>query len=463
MKKKRFLIIFGIFFVLFLSLFYLLKTKRSEIFDYDISENYHYKFNTRNTTKLNLIENKLLIPDNLGKGTTAFIKVNIKSTFLGKIFSPNIELISKSAKVIDYFEFGGSGDRYLNISSLLQEEAKQIELKSNFLEIQNATVELIHFSKSIPTESKILIISPHPDDAEIAAFGLYSKFPNSFILTITAGENGLMHYNEIFPDSIQHYLKKGQIRTINSISIPLMAGLKHDHILNLGYFDGTLKEMFDRDPHPVFSQILKTDSIGIFRNLNFSSLKDSLTGRSNWSSLVQNIQLVLDFFQPDIIVSPHPQMDSHPDHQFSTLATIEAIRNAGLNKGELFLYSNHHVKTEFFPFGKTGGTLSLPPNYDDDYHFHSVYSHALSEEDQMEKVLALDAMNDLRPNTQWRYWHKLLHWTYQNIKVSIKGQQNTYFRRAIRSNELFFVVPIQELNDETPFEKTLTPNRVILE
>ncbi len=455
MKIKNFLSLIGLVILAILLFVFLLKIKRSEIFNYDVSKSYYYTFKNADVINLKLNNGKVSLPTNLGNGKTAFLRVKIKSSFLGNFFSPHIELISKNLKVIDFFEYGGSGTRYLNISSLLNEESNEIELNSKYLKILDPNIELIFYPNSIKTDSKILVISPHPDDAEIAAFGLYSKFPNSFVLTITAGENGPMQYNELFTDSLQHYLKKGQIRTINSITVPLLAGISHENVLNFGYFDGTIKEMHDNNSLNIPSLILDTKIVDTFRSFNISSLKDSLTGTSNWNSLVQNLQYVLNFYQPDIIVLPHPHMDSHSDHQFSTIGTFQALKNLDIKTGELYFYSNHQLETEFFPFGKTGGTISLPPNFNDDYYFSSIYSNPLSEMEQMEKVLALDAMNDLRPNTEWRFWDKLLKLSYDNFKVTLKGQQNSYFKRAIRSNELFFIIPIKELYEENTLEQLI--------
>lgn len=449
MKTKLFLLFFGLAVILLISFVFLLKIKRSEIFEYDVSRDYQYNFKNANVVNLKLTEGKIVLPGDLGRNKTVFLKVKIRSTLLGNFFCPQIEIKSKHLSVIDFFEYGGSGYRFLNISSLLTEDGGEIELKSEFLDIVDSDIELISYSNSIKSDSKILVISPHPDDAEIAAYGLFSKYPDSFVLTITAGENGDMRYDELFEDTLRHSIKMGQIRTINSMTVPLMAGLNQNNILNLGYFDGTIKEMYNKNPLAIFSPIMNTGLLATFRNFNISSLKDSLTGTSNWNSLVKNLQFVLNSYQPDIIVLPHPQMDSHSDHQFSTIATLQALKKANIRKGDLFLYSNHNVSTEFFPFGKTGGTISLPPNFDDDYYFHSVYSHHLTEEDQIEKVLALDAMNDLRPDTEWRFWYKLLKLSYENFKTTLKGQENSYFKRAIRSNELFFVVPIQDLYNES--------------
>jgi LmbE family N-acetylglucosaminyl deacetylase len=462
MKAKMFFGFAGLFLAIIISFIFILKIKRSEIIDYDPSIDYKYTFKNSDTVNLKLINGKLTLPANLGNDKTAFLKVKIESTFFGSFYPPHIEMTSQSQGVIGFFEYGAAGFRYMNISSLLNFETKEIELKSIHSKILDSNIQLIYFSNSIQTDSKILVISPHPDDAEIAAYGLYSKFPNSFVLTITAGENGEMNYDELYTDSLSHYEKMGQIRTINSLSVPLMAGLSQNNVLNLGYHDGTIKEMHDSNPTSIFSQTLNADFSSSFRNFNISNLKDSLIGPSNWNSMVQNLEFVLKTYQPDIIVLPHPQMDSHSDHQFSTIGVIHALKNAGIKSGELFLYANHQLRSEFFPFGKQGGTISLPPNFNDDYYFQSIYSHNLTEEEQMGKVLALDAMNDLRPNTEWRFWDKLLELSFETFKVSLKGHENNYFKRAIRSNELFFVVPVNDLYNkkflrELQFGKSIVP------
>jgi len=448
MKVKVIFGLAGLVFLGLIALGVLMKVKRKEIFEYDPNLDYCYAFKNADTLNLTISNGKVILPKKTANYKTAFLKVKIKSTYLGRFFSPNIEIKSSQRFVTGYFEYGGSGNRYLNISSLLEPEENEIELKSNFLKILDQNVQLIYYSNAINADSKLLVIAPHPDDAEIAAYGLYSKYPNAFVLTLTAGENGEMSYDELYSDSLRHFLKKGQIRTINSLSVPLMAGLNQNNILNLGYHDGTIKEMHDSNPLPISSQSLKADFSSTFRELNISHLKDSLIESSTWVAMVKNLEIILKSYQPDIIVSPHPQMDSHPDHQYSTVAVIQAIKNAGINKGELFLYSNHQSRTEFFPFGKSGGTVSLPPNFDDEYYFYSIYSHHLTSVEQSDKVLALDAMNDLRPDTDWRFWHKLLKSSFDNFKIMLKGQNNSYFKRAVRSNELFFVVPISDLYDD---------------
>lgn len=413
--------------------------------EYDISKDYNYTFKNAKHIELSLTDGKLILSKSLGTDNTAFLKVNVESNFLGYFYSPHVEISSDTHLVRDFFEYGGSGIRYMNISSLLKEDIDEIQLHSIFSTITSPIVELIYYPNSLPSDSKILVISPHPDDAEIAAFGLYSKFPNSFILTITAGESGEMQYDELYSDSLEHFRKKGIIRTINSVTVPLQAGINQNNVLNLGYFDGAIKEMYDVNPTPVFSKSLYGDYLSTFRKTNISNLKDSLVGTSNWNSLVENIEFVLRSYPPDIIVLPHPHMDSHTDHQYSSIAVIEALKNAKIEKGELFFYANHHLNSEFFPFGRTGGTIGLPPNFNDSFYFNSIYSHDLTVKDQMDKILALDGMNDLRPDTEWRFLNKSLARTFEIFKTSLKGQENSYFKRAIRSNEIFFVVPISEV------------------
>ncbi|TDA89239.1 PIG-L family deacetylase, partial [Halomonas marinisediminis] len=92
---------------------------------------------------------------------------------------------------------------------------------------------------------RILILSPHPDDAEIAAYGLYASYPeNTYVVTVTAGDAGEFKYDEIYQDSLTHYLQKGKIRTWNSLTVPMLGGVKSENIINLGYFNEALPTMY---------------------------------------------------------------------------------------------------------------------------------------------------------------------------------------------------------------------------
>ena len=135
------------------------------------------------------------------------------------------------------------------------------------------------------------------------------------------------------------------------------------------------------------------------------------------------------------------------------MALFEAIKRTGLQEGQLYLYTNHFVLNEYYPYGKTGGAVSLPPSFGHQWYFDSIYSHPLSEDNQKDKILALEAMHDLRLDTEWLYTDSTFKLAFENFERDIFGQENSYFKRAVRSNELFFVTEISSLYNEEKYTK----------
>jgi len=430
--------------------------ERSSIYGYDTGKNYTYDFNQSRAhmTDLEIRNGSIQLKGSGDVKGTAFLKVDIQTTFLGKYLQPSIELKAGKLSYIQYFERGAEGIRYINISSLITEDQTDISLKQNYISLKEKSVKLISFADQNLSEMKILVLSPHPDDAEIAAYGLYSdNSKRSYIVTITAGDAGRFKYNEIYKDKVRHYLKKGELRTFDSITVPLLGSVPSEQILNLGFFDLSLQKMFhdkDKEVGGFYTNIL---DINTYRKQNLSGLATGLKGNSSWNSLVENIKYLLEIIKPDIIVTPYPALDTHPDHKLTTVALIEALKQSKIKKGSLYLYSNHFLYNEYYPYGKRGGIISLPPHFNDDIYFDSIYSHPLSANKQKDKLFALEAMHDLRLDTEWRfplYPAKLLE---AQIEKRIKGQDRSYFKRSVRSNELFFVIDINNIYDENIFDR----------
>ncbi len=441
--------------VLFLSIIIYVFYSRVSIYNYDTNKDYQYNFNQSIAKKieLQLTDGKLVIPKTNLVNQTAFIKISVKTSFLGKFFQPSINIRTNNQQTTHYFEYGAKEIRYLNISDILNSDDKTLNITGNKIKIKNQKVELILFKNIDIHRSKILIIAPHPDDAEIAAYGIYTKYPkNSYIITITAGEAGYFKYKDIYKNHDKHSLKKGEIRAWNSVTVPLLNGVPIENCLNLGYFDTTLKEMFTNDTTNVFSRYIKTSDINTFRKFNTSPLKDSLSGTSNWKSLVENLKTLLQKIEPDIIITPYPLIDSHPDHKYATIAVMEALKELKINQGHLFLYTNHFSLCEFYPFGKEGNPITLPPYFKNDLYFNSLFSNPLTKSQQQDKIFALEAMNDLRLDSKWRNTSGLTKIASKSIVKEILGIQDSYYRKSVRSNELFFVIPIKYLSKKNTKE-----------
>lgn len=427
---------------------------RSEIYAYDTTKSYIYDFNRSNAniSDLDLKNGKIILTKSDNVNRSVFLKVNVETSFLDKYFQPSIELTNGVSSVIQYFERGAKGIRYINISSLMAKGKVEIALKGQYISFNKDTIQSISFNSQDIKKLKILVLAPHPDDAEIAAYGLYSDNNQSYVVTVTAGDAGKFKYNEIYQNKVQHYLKKGELRTWDSITVPLLGGVSAEHILNLGFFDRSLIRMFKDQSKEVGGYYTDTLDINTYRKQNISRLATGLTGNSNWNSLVENLSYLLEKIKPDIIVTPYPALDTHPDHKLTTVALFDAIKASGIRDGNLYLYSNHFLFNEYYPYGKAGGTISLPPNFDDKIYFDSIYSHPLSSDKQKDKLFALEAMHDLRLDTEWRFSKAAIELAKKQIRRDIKGWENSYFKRSVRSNELFFVVKINNIYNKNILE-----------
>lgn len=458
MRKIIFILVLSItvFLVSASFLTYKMLNSRSAMYPYDVENNYYYEFIKSNAQvyEVDFDRNDIKLDRLSDKNKTVFLEVDVNTSIFGKLLQPSIEVSSRDFSIVQYFEHGAQGVRYINISSLVESGASQITLKGRHVSIAKAPMSLVAFDNTDVSDLNIMVISPHPDDAEIAAYGLYSSnSKNSYVITITAGEAGYFKYDELYDDKVSQYLKKGQLRTWDSITVPMLGGVPVNNIVNLGFFDGTLSNMFSERGVEIKSKYALIKDINYFRRQNISELSQILGGVSNWESLVDNLVILLAEIEPDIIVTPYPALDTHPDHKLSTVAVIEALKKIGKKDGWLYLYSNHCAFNEFFPYGKEGGVISVPPSFDKSVYFESIYSQKLTRDKQTDKVFALEAMHDLRLDTEWRSLDGIVNLAKKKIKLELKGQDNSYFKRSVRSNEIFFVVDIGSLYNQDVLKK----------
>lgn len=418
--------------------------QRAYSYSYNPKLDYQYRFNPEftSTFETTINDNTLDVSDIPEDFTTAFAEVEIKSNLNGLFLQPEIQMNSGNISVFQNLECRAKGIRYLNISQFVQQGNKVVKLEMKGCKLTNRNIKVIAWKNSDPAKAKIMIIAPHPDDAEIAAYGLYASNPeNSFIATITAGDAGSMRYREWYADSVQHYIAKGKIRVWNSITVPHLGGIAPNHCINLGYFDASLKKMHADTTAHGFSRYIKTDDIQLFRSDNCPALPDSLQPESNWRSLVNDLKNLLLKEQPSAIVSIYPALDYHFDHKFSTVALLQAMQELKYDSCQLWLYTNHYPMTKMYPDGKIGSQTTVPPYFENtSIYFDQLLSFSLSKKLQSDKAMALDAMNDLRPETQYRSTIESWQQTKKNFWDKLYLKESDYFRRSVRSNELFFVI-----------------------
>lgn len=430
--------LYFIFFTLLVFLLIFLVAKRAKKYKYSVCQSYNYHLDKNLITKTKLDDNILVLPQNFQKFDTLFLKIELSFSPLSYIFKPSIGIENTK----HYFEYGAKGSRYLNLSHI---KNKTLTLKLNILKLATNEVTLYGYKNGINLEEKTLILAPHADDAEIAAFGLYKHAKNVNIVTTTASEEGICNYCELYGGNrTKASLKKAELRAFDALSVPLLGNVAIQNTLALGYFGGTLKWMSEHKNENASSNIEGIKSMDSFRKTSHSNLALPQHVKPNYESFLNDLKEIIKQSKPELIITPHPAIDSHCDHQQTTFALLEALKTTK-HKCRLLLYTNHLKQSETYPIGDMYSCITLPPN-ENIFYFDSLYSFGLNSDLQLDKFFALEALHDLRDSKltiSIKYSFKHLN---KLIKRKITGKDKSYYKRAIRANELFFVVESENMN-----------------
>ncbi len=185
-------------------------------------------------------------PETVDRGwDTALLGVDVNVTLQGA--APFVEMTSAGRSDRQYFRPGETGPRWLNISFLrgAATAGTRVSIRTEGVSIAKGQAPLRLFANGLDLSRPLLVLAPHPDDAEIAAFGVYA-YRNSTVVTVTTGNAGPRNYEAVFDDVAEMYRFKGIIRLIDSITVPWQGGIPPARTFNMGYFDARLAEMHDK-------------------------------------------------------------------------------------------------------------------------------------------------------------------------------------------------------------------------
>jgi LmbE family N-acetylglucosaminyl deacetylase len=418
--------------------------RRQDLYWYDVGQDYRFRFTGTGSTRVSVDVSRdgFVFPGTHAVWDTAVLRMRVDSRFLARWFEPSITVEGGGTTSRQFFERGARGQRYVLVPAAAVRSGGVVHLRGHGLHWSAQRAELLLWDNSASRGAKVLVLAPHPDDAEIAAFGLYSA-NNSVVVTVTAGNYVDRDYAHLYADGAARETLTGRVRTWDSLVVPVWGGVPPDRTANLGYLGLSLERLYaDRETAPATAA--PTDSgFGRYRRGAVQQLLRGRTATPAWSSLVDDLVTLLQTVQPDVIVAPHPVLDGSVDHQLTTAALLEALDKEP-RRTLLFLYSNHHVLTEYYPFGPSDSDVTLPPWFDSELPFTSVYSHALDERTQMDKLFALDANHDLRGAPRRLLGgpaDRFAMRASQSITELVRDPvaDYSYFRRAVRPNELFFV------------------------
>jgi LmbE family N-acetylglucosaminyl deacetylase len=432
-------------------------------------------------------------------GQTVFLHLSVASTLLGRLFDPFIAVALRNTvgNPVEFratsdvapappevgtwhfqsFERGARGMRYLNLSPLFarrvagpEEIRGRIELRGRFLR-WSARGALLLFPR-VPAEVEegtCLVLAPHPDDAEIATFGMYARRPRrAWVVTVTAGERGSAALSPLIAtDARARWL--GDVRVHDSLSIPPgLAGVPPAHCANLVYPDGRLEEMW-RAPDQAFALACEAEMPrAVLRARNPSTLlagpgpAGRVSAGCTWNGLVAELGRLLESVKPGVVLCPHPLIDSHADHVFTAVALDAALHGLGLAtpRPAIWLYAVHLRELPLHPFGPPEALASLPPGEPSSSRSSpssgsladAIVSLPLSPDLRRAKYLAIEAAHDLRHQEALapRTLGQLLRLVKREISsylASLPPNPQSFLRRAPRPNEIYYLVSPDSLAD----------------
>ncbi|OYQ18295.1 PIG-L family deacetylase [Pseudomonas mandelii] len=407
---------------------------------YSPKDDYHYSFPPYTPQpkvhldgeRLRLDEGVMLVND-----ATLVLALRVKSTWLGRFIDPMVELLGGDNPDRQTFERGVNGLRYLNLSGQAQVLSRgELRLHGRFCRLLGEPV-LWALEQPDYRRQRVMVIAPHADDAELAAYGLYSQADEAWIVTLTAGEIEAEHYQQMGLGKPEAARLKGRLRAWDSIAVPRWAGVPQEHSVQLGYFCLQLAAMQAAPAQPMGSREAELSDTRVYRQLNPFALPGDIDGAPTWNNLLADLRELLLRARPEVIVLPHPTLDPHPDHLSAQQAVLEALKGLEWQPTTLLGYANHLHDNDRWPMGDSGTGTALPPAFDST-SLLVPYCLVLSAAQQRDKAMALGMMHDLQPRAPFK---RRLRRVLQRLLAGRSGSpygENEFFRKAVRRHELFW-------------------------
>jgi LmbE family N-acetylglucosaminyl deacetylase len=353
----------------------------------------------------------------------------------GAELDPWVEVSVGEFRIQQYLDANAVGVRWLNLGGLREQlkAGAEVTIRTHAVTLEAEAATLRLFDNHLDLQQRILVIAPHPDDAEIAAFGLYADRQAS-VVTVTAGNAGDMNYRANVSDPAEHYALKGFLRAVDSVTVPWQGNIPPERTANLGYFDGRLDAMY-LAPKQIIPEVYSANTqVAPYRRANLSKLVSSAARTNTWPHLVEDLVQVLRTVNPGMVVMPDPRLDTHLDHEFTSVALVQALGQWPGNP--VFLLYTNHTDANRYPYGPAGSVVSLPPG-ERPLRMQKIFSLPTAHALQIRKLFALESMHDLRlsPDEQTTCSAPTNAHRPDYPRVS----EVDYFRRAPRANELFYV------------------------
>ncbi|MBC8996415.1 PIG-L family deacetylase [Pseudomonas sp. N40(2020)] len=370
----------------------------------------------------------------LAQGETLILELELKSGWLGRWLDPYVQVGDDRQD----FERGVKGRRFLNLSGQADTLSQgALTLRGRYCAL-GATGTLWVMANPDYTRQRVMVIAPHADDAELAAFGLYSRSEDVSIVTLTQGEIEAENFQSLGLDQAAAARLKGRLRSWDSLVIPLWGGVPAERCVQLGYYCLQLPAMAAEPATAFGSRESQESDVRSVRRHNPLTLPADADGQPTWQNLVADVTALLEHYRPEVVVTPHPELDPHSDHVASTQALLAAIALSDWKPKTLLMYANHLHDNDRWPMGPAGAGVALPPAIEP-LPADRLWSPLLSADVQLDKAMALAMEHDLQGGQVFK--RQLRRW----IQHALAGRRwpvtgsNEFFRKAVRRHELFWV------------------------
>ncbi|OWJ95741.1 PIG-L family deacetylase [Pseudomonas sp. A46] len=410
---------------------------------YSPRADYRYRFPEGVIVLPGVLENgRLVLADDAlpADADTLFLEVRVRGSWVGRWLDPHVLVDDGQCLDRQDFERSLEGLRYLNLSGLAPAVREgRLGLRGRFCRLA-PEVRLYAFRNPDYAARRLMVIAPHADDAELAAFGLYSRAREASIVTLTQGEIEARNYCRMGLDRAAAARLKGRLRSWSSLAVPLWGGVPASRCVQLGYYCLQLASMA-AEPERAFGSLESGETdIRTVRRFNPLALPGDLNGVPSWNNLVGDLAALLRRFRPEVVVLPHPELDPHPDHIQASRALDEAIGRSGWRPAVRLLYANHLYDNDRWPMGPAGGGIALPPRLEA-LPADGLWSPVLEDSVRLDKVQALAMQHDLQtPLPLKKRLRRIIQWVLAGRRWPDVGQDD-FFRKAVRRHELFWVRP----------------------
>ena len=210
---------------------------------------------------------------------------------------------------------------------------------------------------------RLLVVAPHSDDETISSGGLIrevlARGGQVRVVMVTNGDGSftgtMVEFRKLYPN-MRDYLQSGFLRQQESLNALESLGVPPEDVIFLSYPDRGILPMWEKfwdDSNPYRSPFTKQTQSPYARTYNPQAVYSGL-------SLFSDLRSILEDFQPDTVVAPHPG-DAHPDHWVSgAFAAMAVAVQERQTRPRLLLYLVHRGAYPL-PWGYLPFAPLLPP------------------------------------------------------------------------------------------------------